>query len=121
MSDLNDILTPGQGNGGKERLSEDKLMAYLDGKLSAAEQHEVELWLADEGMESDALEGLRELAHEDTRHSVNMLNRNLRKTIFSKKRERRQLKPDQFTWVAILITLLLVVLAYIVIRKIMAQ
>lgn len=119
MSDLDNILTPDPGNGGKKRLSEDKLMAYLEGTLPPAEQHEVELWLADEGMESDALEGLRKLKHNDMLHSVNKLNHHLRKTIFSKKRKRRKLGSDQFTWVAVLIILLLAIVAYLVIRKAM--
>ena len=105
------------GNGGKERLSEDKLMAYLDGKLSAAEQHEVEQWLADEGMESDALEGLHGLKPGETQHSVNKLNHRLRTAILSKKRKHKPLKTDYITLTAILIILLLAVLAYIVLRK----
>ncbi|MFI5195933.1 MAG: hypothetical protein ACHQD8_02495 [Chitinophagales bacterium] len=119
MSDENNILSTGHGNGGKERLPEDKLMAYLEGKLSAAEQHEVELWLADEGMESDALEGLRKLKPEETMYSVNKLNHNLRKAMLSKKRVRRRPKTDQFTWIAVVIILLLIVVAYLVIRKAM--
>ena len=53
MSGLNDIL-----NNGKSMISQEQLIAYLEGRLSAEEQHDVELWLAEEGMESDALEGL---------------------------------------------------------------
>lgn len=116
MSDENNILSTG---GGKRRLPEDKLMAYLEGKLSAAEQHEVELWLADEGMESDALEGLRKLKPQEAIHSVNKLNHHLHKTLLNKKRKRRRPKTDQFTWIAIAIILLLIVVAYIVIRKAM--
>ena len=117
MSDINNILSQDPGNGGKKHLAEDKLIAYLEGKLSPSEQHEVELWLAEEGMESDALERLRKLKPEETSHSVNKLNQDLRKTIQGRRRERRKLKTDQFTWVAIAIILLLVVVAYIVVRK----
>ena len=116
MSDKDDILSFDRGKG-NNKLSEEKLMAYFEGKLSPAEQHEVEQWLADEGMESDAMEGLRNIKPEETRRAVNRLNHQLRKTIVSKKRGRRPLKQDQFTWVAVVIILLLVVLAYIVIRK----
>lgn len=116
MSDVNDILSTGSGNG-KVKLSEEKLMAWLEGKLSAEEQHEVERWLADEGMESDAMEGLRELHPSETKHIVGKLNHNLRKAIIGKKRKRRPLASNQFTLIAIALILLLVVLAYIVIRK----
>ena len=119
MNDANNILSTGAGNGGKKRLPEDKLIAYIEGKLSPAEQHEVELWLADEGMESDALEGLHKLKPEETMHSVNKLNHHLHNALLSKKRKRRQPKTDQFTWIAIAIILLLIVVAYIVIRKAM--
>lgn len=114
MNDKNNISP--LGNGGNEKLSEDKLMAYLEGKLSSAEQHDIEQWLSEEGMESDALEGLRTLKPRDTQHSVNKLKHDLRKTMVGKKRRRRPLRTDQFTWMAIAIILLLVIAAYIVIR-----
>ncbi len=117
MSEQDNILPFGPGNNGKEKLSEDRLMAYLDGKLSAQEQHEVEQWLADEGMESDALEGLHGQSAADTTHTINRLNHNLRKKILNKKRRRRPLKTNQFSWIAIVIVLFLAVIAYIVIRK----
>jgi anti-sigma factor RsiW len=114
MSDPNNISPFGKG---KERLTEDKLLAYMEGKLSAEEQHEVEQWLAEEGMESDAVEGLKAMRPDAARHTVNKLNHNLRKTLLSRKRPRRALKHDQFSWIAIVIILLLVVVAYLVIRK----
>jgi ferric-dicitrate binding protein FerR (iron transport regulator) len=116
MSDPNDILSFDRGKG-NNKLSEDKLMAYLEGKLSPAEHHEVEQWLAEEGMESDALEGLRALQPTETKHSVNRLNHNLRKTLLHKKRKRRPLKTDHIAWIAILIILLLIVVGYLVIRR----
>jgi anti-sigma factor RsiW len=117
VSDQDNILPFDADGGKKQQLSEDKLMAYLEGKLPPAEQREVEKWLSDEGMESDALEGLHTLNAEEAKHSVARLNHKLRHSVLNKKRTRRSLKPDQFSWVAILIILLLVVLAYIVIRK----
>jgi anti-sigma factor RsiW len=105
------------GPGGKGKLSEDKLMAYLEGKLSPAEQHEVEQWLAEEGMESDAMEGLQAQHISDTRHSVDKLNHKLRTAILSKKRRRKPLNTNYLSWVAIAIVLLLAIVAYIVVRK----
>ena len=114
MSDQNNISP--FDNGGKQKLSEDTLMAYLEGTLSPAEQHEVELWLAEEGMESDALEGLKTLQPQETKHTVSKLKHELRKTMTGKKRRRRPLKTDIIQWIAIVIILLLAVVAYIVIR-----
>ena len=103
-------------NNGKEKLSDDKLMAYLEGKLPPSEQHDIEQWLSEEGMESDALEGFRIMRPEDTLHTVNKLKHELRKKITGKKQRRRRLRTDHFTFMAIAIILLLVVVAYIVIR-----
>jgi hypothetical protein len=114
MSEQGNIPFPGKG--GKKPLSEDKLMAYLEGKLSPAEQHEVEEWLADEGMESDALEGFTTLNAGEARQSVNSLNHKLHKTLHHKKRKRRLLKTELNTTIAIAIILLLVVLGYILVR-----
>jgi hypothetical protein len=108
-------------NTGKRPLPEGMLMAYLEGKLSAAEQHEVEQWLAEEGMESDALEGLGMLRPDEARHTVSKLNHKLRKELAGKKRKRRALKADQFTWIAVCIILLLVVTGYIIIRMRLKQ
>lgn len=116
MSEQDNIL-PIHDHSGKGKLSEDKLMAYLEGKLSPSEQHEVEQWLADEGMESDAMEGLRALSPTETRQTVNKLNHNLRRYILGKKRKRRPLMTNYLSWIAIAVILLLAVVAYIVIRK----
>lgn len=115
MSDQDNISPFNQE--GSRRLSEDKLMAYLEGKLSPTEQHEVEQWLADEGMESDAMEGLRSMDLNETKHTVARLNRKLHQSIANKKRPRRQSLSNQFSWLAILIVLLLVIIAYIIVRK----
>ncbi len=116
MSKPNDILS---FDSGKNKLPEDKLMAYLEGKLSPAEQHEVEVWLAEEGMESDALEGLKAIGPAETKQTVNKLNHNLRKTLLSRKRKRRPMKTDHIALIAIAIILMLCIIAYIVIRKAM--
>jgi anti-sigma factor RsiW len=101
---------------GKSKLSEEKLMAYFEGKLSPEEQHEVEQWLADESMEADALEGMGLLRPADVRPAVDRLQHKLRKQLLGKKRARKTLKTDQVTWLAIGIILFLIVVGYLVIR-----
>ncbi len=115
MSDQEHIspLRPGKG-----KLAEDRLMAYLEGKLSPAEQHEVERWLSEEGMESDAIEGLQAMRPADTRHSVDRLNHRLRRSLNRKGHKRKKLRTDVNVVAAILIILLLAVVAYIVIKLI---
>ncbi len=112
MSGLNDIWQSGKG-----KLPEDKLVAYLEGRLSPAEQHEVEAWLADEGMEADALEGLKELPVSTTKQTVDKLNHGLKKQLKAKDRKRtRPIKDNYWTWIAILLVLLLSVVGYMVLH-----
>jgi anti-sigma factor RsiW len=112
MSELNDILSDGKG-----KLPEDKLMAYLEGKLSPEEQHEVEEWLAGEGMESDAVEGLQALEAEETKKAVGKINYELRKQLGARNKRRTKLiKDNKWGWLAIVIVLMLAIVCYIAIR-----
>ncbi len=114
QDDLKNILSQQNGN-----LSQDQLLKYLKNELSAAESHELEKQAADEGFESDALEGLQEVAHsEKIELIVDSLNRDLKKRTAKKihARERRQLKPQWWLYFSILILLILVVLVYILLH-----
>lgn len=114
MSGLNDIWQSGKG-----RLPEDKLIAYLEGKLSPAEQHEVEAWLANEGMEADALEGLKNLPAIESKQIVGKLNYSLNKQLKAKTKKRTQpIKDNYWAWIAILIILILCIVGYVVLRTI---
>jgi hypothetical protein len=113
MSELNDIF----GENNKGRLPEDKLMAYLEGKLGPGEQREVEEWLAGEGMESDALEGLQELEPEETKKAVGKINYELRKELGARnKRRSKAIKDNKWSWLAILLILMLAIVCYIAVR-----
>jgi anti-sigma factor RsiW len=116
MSSGSDITPFGRQGTENEKLSEDKLMAYLEGKLPPSEQHNVEQWLSEEGMESDALEGLRSLRPEDTLHAVDRLKHGLRKKLTGKRHKRKALITNPVTFVAIVVILLLAAIAYIVLR-----
>jgi len=112
MTDMRDIW-----NDGKGRLPEDKLLAYLEGRLTPAEQHEVEAWLAAEGMEADALEGLKELPVDETKQLVNNINYNLHARIKKDKRRHKPITDNKWAWLATLIILLLCILGYIVLNE----
>ncbi len=102
---------------GRERLSEERLQAYLEGRLSPKEQHEVELWLSEESMESDAVEGLKDARPEETRKAVSKINHGLAKKLGERRRRRR--KPvgnSTWTLVAIVMIILLCVVAYMVLH-----
>jgi len=100
-----------------KKLSSERLQAYLEGKLSPDEQYEVELWLSEEGMENDAVEGLQALPVKDIRRSVRHLDRQLNKYLIA--RRRRYYKDNNWAWIAIIVILLCCVLAYTVIHYIL--
>jgi anti-sigma factor RsiW len=104
-------------NDNKGKLPEDKLLAYLEGRLSPEEQHEVEAWLAEEGMETDALDGLKQLPTADTRDMVAKINHGLRTELTTKqKRHSKPIKENPLAWLAVIIILILCIAAYMVIR-----
>lgn len=113
MSNVKDIwFDPASGN---QKLPDELLMAYLEGRLSPEERHRVELWLATEGLESDALEGLQQLPVSDTKESVVAINYQLTQNLKKKKRKRKHFSGNFWSWLAVIIILLLTILAYIII------
>lgn len=59
--DLLNILS----NSNKD-IDNQKLMDYLAGKLSEAEKHEVERWMADNDFADEAMEGLEQFSNKKT-------------------------------------------------------
>lgn len=114
MSHDNNIPPMGSPDG--QRLTEDKLLAYLDGKLTPQQQYEVEQLLAEEGMESDAADGLAALSAPHRKESISRLNSRLHTRLRSKKPRRRTAKTEWNTIVALLLILILVIAGYFVIR-----
>ncbi len=117
MNEQSNIPDFGAAGNGKPSLAEDKLLAYLEGSLTPHEQREVELWLAEEGMESDAIEGLKMMPAADTRQSVGRINHKLRKTLTGAKRKRRPANTQEATYIAIVLLLFLAAVAYYVVSK----
>lgn len=102
---------------GKDRLPEDKLLAYLEGRLSPAGQREVEALLAEEGMESDALEGLQQLPADKTRHMAQRINYRLQLDLKKNRhRGRKGFADNKWVWVAVLVVLMVAVLAWLIIK-----
>ncbi len=111
MGELSNIWNDPAG-----KLPEDKLLAYLEGKLSPGEQHEVEQWLAREGMEADAVEGLKALRVDESKEAVNRINYRLRQAIDAKKKKRTHpITENKWALLAVIIVLLLCIVGYIVI------
>ncbi len=102
-------------------IDKEKLKDYFNGKLSASEQHEVEEWMLDHPFEAEAFEGLHTVENENKLHStVNQLNKELRKYLDDKKtrRHKKLFLNDYWTYIAVLVVILLIILTYFVIRVI---
>lgn len=100
-----------------DKLTENMLQAYFEGKLSTEQQHEVEMWLSETGMEADALEGLQTLPANESFAITNKLNRDLQQQISKKPRRRsKAIKDNYWAWVAIVIILVLCILTYYIIH-----
>lgn len=105
-------------------VDQEMLMQYLQGKLSAQEQHQLEKQMMGDDFEADALEGLQEFANKKNLTAlVDELNKDLKKRTEKKKRfkEKMKLNLDSNLIVAIIIILLLIILSYLVLHKKMTQ
>jgi len=101
-------------------IDQETLLQYLQGKLSAGQQHEVEKKMMEDDFESDALEGLE--SFKDKRkltQLVDQLNHELKKKTEKKKklRQKLDLKIDPWVIVTVIIVLLLVVVSYFIIHR----
>ncbi len=112
MSDYKDIWT---GDEEGRALTEEQLLAYLEGRMSEAERRAIEEQLSSEGMESDAIEGLQALSAGETKAMKHRLDAELQSALHHKRRRRRGLSDQRWTWTAIIIILLLAILGYAVI------
>jgi anti-sigma factor RsiW len=113
--DLKDILS----NLNKD-IEQDKLLDYLNKNLSAAEAHEVEKQMADDEFMNDAMEGLERFKNKsDVSLVVQQLNAELKKQTAKKKarKEKRRLKDQPWLYITIVTLLLLIVIAFIVIKR----
>src|SRR5689334_3675927 len=101
-------------------INQEMLMRYLQGKLSATEQHEIEKQMADNDFDTDALEGLNDFKNKQQLDLlVKQLKKDLRKKTDREKAFRQKLTPEIQPWliVAIILILLLAVIGYMIVHK----
>jgi len=95
-------------------------LLYLQNKLTAEKKHEVEKKLLENEFAEDAVEGLQAIKDkQDINYMVELLNRDLKKKL-AKKRQRREkmrIKDQSWLYISLIILILLIVIAYIVIRE----
>ena len=100
-------------------VDQETLLNYLQGKLSAEQQHEVEKKMMKDDFESEALEGLEAIRDKkQLAFVVDQLNRDLRKKTEKKKQKRAEKELKLQPWLIILIIaiLFIVVISYLVIH-----
>lgn len=101
-------------------VDQETLLLYLQGKLSAAQQHELEKGLMDDPFESEAMEGLQQFSDQKKlKLLVEQLNSDLKKKTETKKKRRRRLDLHIDPWViaTIIIVILLVVIGFVMIYR----
>ena len=116
MSDeLKDILS----NLNKD-IEQEKLLQYLNRNMSDAEQHAFEKQMNDDEFMYDAVEGLEALENKNKiTDLVQQMNADLKKQLSKKKKrkEKRKLTENPWIYYSIVLVLLLIIIAYLVIKK----
>ena len=113
--DLKDILS----NLNKD-IEQEKLLDYLNKKLSAADAHEVEKQMANDAFMNDAVEGLEQFKNKkELSLLVDQLNSDLKKQTAKKKlkKEKRKLRDQPWLYFTLVLLLLLVVTGYVLVKK----
>lgn len=99
--------------------NDDRLMKYLEGKLSGEELYEFEKQMADSDLLNDAVEGLEAMKQQKNIDVyVNDLNKHLQQYTSSKKKRRlkNRLELNDWTLLSIFLIIALCVIGYFVIK-----
>lgn len=117
MSKQHNIQFSCKDANGKSTLSDEQLMAYMEGKLSPAEMRVVEELMSEDSADADAIEGLQMMHPAETKRTVAELHRKLHTEILRNNPKRKgKFSEDYWGWIAVVIVLLLIVVGYVVIR-----
>ncbi len=102
-----------------KNIDQQRLLAYLEGKLSPEERHAIEKLLIDSDFDNDAAEGLSQV-HDKSKLPLvmNELNRKLVSKLSKRRKKLLKRTPDMIIPVAAtIIILLLIFMLYIFLRK----
>lgn len=112
---LKDILTHLHSE-----VDQQTLLKYLEGKLTAEEQHELEKNALDNDFEADALDGLQSFGNKGKIEGlVKELNKDLAKNTAKKKKwpYKRQAKLEPWLLITIVLVLVIAIISYVIIHK----
>lgn len=104
----------------EEDKEQDSLYDYLNGKMSDEQQHDFETKFQDDAFMQDAVEGLEKMEDKNNMHLlVHELNKNLHDQVKKKRKRKDSRKIQEQSWVyfSVLLILLLVIVAYLVIKR----
>lgn len=105
-------------SGESEKLTDEDLLKYLRGTLSAEERKQVEFKITG-SFESDALDGLKQIKDKTRiQGHVQQINKKLPQILRQKKywAKKKHLKEIQWTVLAVIILLFLCIMTYVVIK-----
>lgn len=114
-NDLKDILS----NSNKD-IDNQQLMDYLSNHLSQPQQHDVEQAMNDDDFMNDAVEGLQQMKdNKNIAAYVEQLNHELNRQVAKnkKRKEKRRLKDSPYTYLVIVIFLVLMVICFVMVKK----
>ncbi|MDQ6901947.1 MAG: hypothetical protein M3139_02910 [Bacteroidota bacterium] len=103
-----------------EEIDNQKLMDYVNGKLSDDEKHELEKKMIDSEMLNDSVEGLEKFKNKkDVAGFVEQLNFNLKKQLQKKKakKEKRKIKDLPWLYFAIILILIIILIGFLVVKN----
>ncbi len=118
-NDLLNILTDDDND-----FDNQKLLDYLNGKLSGDEKHEVEKWMADNDIADEAIEGLQNIKEKkDLPLYIEQLNKNLQDQLEKKKEHRVKMRIKEYPWIylAAALILLLCIVGFIILRMLLVK
>lgn len=112
-NDLNNILS------GSENPSDELIRKYLENQLTEEERHEVEKAMLEDPLLEEAVEGLSGKSDQELQVAVTDINKELRKQITKKSREKKRkgIADQSITYYAVILILLLCVIAYFLVKK----
>ena len=114
--DIKNILPDGD-----DAMDNSKLLHYLNDELNKADSHSVEKQMADDPFINDAVEGLQQFDQKKNMQGyVLELNQQLNQQLRKKhaRRNKRRWKEQPWTYYSIILILLLLLICYLVIKKI---
>ena len=118
-NDLLKILN-GEGN----HFDNQKLIDYVNGKLSEEEKHDVEKWMAGNNMINEAIEGLQHIKEKkDLPLYVEQLKKDLHEHLQKQKEQRTRRKLKEYPWIyfAVILILLLCIIGFFVLRMLLIK